>query len=159
MEKKVKKRLALLVAEFFYCGRFPAIPGTMGSLASLLLWVPALYFSWPLWIKIGLLLALFFIGLWASTYGIAHYQKPDPKQVVIDEVVGQGLPLLFIDAHVGYVILAFILFRVFDILKPWPIKAIEHRFLNNWGLMVDDVIAGLLAALCIVATKYLVGFL
>src|SRR5262245_37535938 len=91
-----KTKFALLIAEFFYCGRFPLAPGTLGSLASLFIWVPAVVFHWPLWLRLILLVAIFFLGVWASQFAIAYYQKIDPKQVVIDEVVGQGLPFLII---------------------------------------------------------------
>lgn len=137
--------LPLLVAEFFYCGRFPVMPGTMGSLGSLVIWIPSVYFDWPLWIKLLLLAAIFFIGVWASTYAIKFYGQHDPKQVVIDEVVGQGIPFLFIHHCPVEIFLAFLLFRLFDILKPWPIKWIERRFPDHWGIMLDDVLAGIFA--------------
>lgn len=145
MHQRLKKRLALLIAEFFYCGRFPYAPGTMGSLGALVIWVPALYYAWPLWLMILVLSILFILGLWASTYGIAHYKKTDPKQVVIDEVVGMGLPFLVINANVPEIIYAFVLFRFFDIIKPWPISYVEKRFPDHWGIMLDDVVAGLFA--------------
>lgn len=146
-----------MVAEFFYCGRFPFGPGTMGSLGSLVIWVPSLYFAWPLGVKLALLVVLFFIGVWASGYGIAHYQTSDPKQVVIDEVVGQGIPFLVMSPNPLEIAAAFLLFRFFDILKPWPIKAIEHRFRDRWGIMIDDVVAGIFAMIIIFAGKYLLA--
>lgn len=148
-----KAKIALLIAEFFYCGKFPYAPGTMGSLGALVLWVPALYFAWPLWLVLALLVALFFIGLWASEYGIRHYKKPDPKQVVIDEVVGMGLPFLVISPVWYEVLIAFALFRFFDILKPWPIKLVEKSYKGAWGIMLDDVVAGLFATAIIYLCK------
>jgi phosphatidylglycerophosphatase A len=156
IENKGLNRVALLIAEFFYCGCIPYAPGTVGSLASLIIWGPSVYYAWPLFIKLMLLVLLFFIGVWASRYGIAYYQTPDPKQVVIDEVVGQGIPFLVINAHFLEIIIAFVLFRFFDVLKPWPIKAIERRFLNEWGIMLDDVLAGIFAMIVIVLGKYLI---
>lgn len=152
MHQRYKKRLALLVAEFFYCGRFPYMPGTIGSLGALVIWVPSVYCAWPWWLKVLLIIALFILGLWASIYGIEHYKKIDPKQVVIDEVVGIGFPFLVINPNILEVILAFLLFRFFDILKPWPIKYVEQRFPDHWGIMLDDVVAGIFAmlVLCIV---------
>lgn len=146
------------MAEFFYCGRFPIAPGTAGSLASLLIWIPSVYFAWPFFIKLALLFLLFFVGVWASGYGITHYKKSDPKQVVIDEVVGQGIPFLFIGCSFVEIFLAFVFFRFFDILKPWPIKAVEHRFQDKWGIMLDDVVAGSFAlALLFLGKTFLVG--
>ena len=141
--EKLKAHCALLIAEFFYCGKFPLAPGTMGSLGALVIWVPALYYAWPLWLMLSTLIALFFIGVWASTYGIEYYKKIDPKQVVIDEVVGVGIPFLVISPNWIEVALAFGIFRFFDIVKPWPIKIVERKFPNAWGIMLDDVVAGL----------------
>jgi phosphatidylglycerophosphatase A len=153
MHQKLKARVALLIAEFFYCGRFPYAPGTVGSLGALLIWVPALIFNWALWLKISVLVVLFVIGLWASSYGIAYYQKSDPKQVVIDEVVGIGLPFLVINNNIFEMILAFVLFRFFDIIKPWPINYVEKRFPDKWGIMLDDVVAGLFAMIILVLRR------
>jgi len=153
MPQKIKKHLALIIAEFFYCGKSPYAPGTVGSLGALVIWVPALYCAWPLWLMLLILVILFITGLWASTYGIAKYKKSDPKQVVIDEVVGLGLPFLVINANFIEIICAFVLFRFFDIIKPWPISYVEKRFKNEWGIMLDDVVAGLFAMIILVLGK------
>jgi phosphatidylglycerophosphatase A len=153
MTTSPKERFALIIAEFFGCGRFPYAPGTMGSLGSLIIWIPSVLFLWPLWLKISLLLLLFFIGTWASGFGIIHYQKIDPKQVVIDEVVGQGLPFLIIDGIWWQIALAFVLFRFFDIVKPWPIKIIERQYPDRWGIMLDDIAAGIMAMAVIFIIK------
>ena len=154
MRQKLKKKIALLIAEFFYCGRFPYAPGTVGSLGALVIWVPALIFSWSLALKLLILILLFIIGLWASTYGIVYYKKSDPKQVVVDEVVGIGLPFLVINNNLFEIISAFVLFRFFDILKPWPIKYIEKRFPDHWGIMLDDILAGLFAMIIMLVYLY-----
>ena len=156
MKAKVPiNRFALIVAEFFYCGRFPFMPGTMGSIGSLVIWVPSVYCAWPLAINLALLIFIFFVGVWASAHAINYYQKSDPPQVVIDEVVGQGLPFLIVEPSIWQVILAVILFRLFDIIKPWPIKSLERRFLDKWGIMIDDVAAGIYAISALALIKYL----
>ncbi len=142
-----KQKLAMLIAEFFYCGRSKFAPGTIGSLGSLIIWVPALYF-FPLYIKILLLAFLFILGLWASSYAIVYYKNLDPKQVVIDEVVGQGIVFLVLLPNWWEVIVAFLLFRLFDIVKPWPIKQTEKSFPKEWGIMLDDVMAAFYALVC-----------
>lgn len=152
-----KNRIALFVAEFFYCGRFSLAPGTMGSLGSLVIWIPSIYFAWPLWINIALLIGLFAVGVWASGYAIVHYKKSDPPQVVIDEVVGQGLPFLVIGPSVIEIVFAFALFRLFDIWKPWPIRKLEKMYQDKWGIMIDDVVAGIFAAMVLLAGKYLIA--
>ncbi|MCA9508401.1 MAG: phosphatidylglycerophosphatase A [Myxococcales bacterium] len=159
MSSNIKTKIALLIAEFFYCGRFPIAPGTCGTAGALVIWVPALFFSWSCWLILSLLLMLFFIGIWASDYGIEHYKKDDPKQVVIDEVVGVGIPFLIIDPSVQQVFTAFVLFRFFDILKPWPIKWVERSFPKAWGIMLDDVVAGIFALLALLFARYFFVFL
>jgi phosphatidylglycerophosphatase A len=147
-------RLARIVAEFFYCGRFPIMPGTVGSLGSLVIWVPSVYCAWPLAVKLALLVIIFFVGVWASGHAIAYYKKSDPPQVVIDEVVGQGIPFLIASPNVWEIVLAVVLFRFFDILKPWPIKTLERRFQDRFGIMIDDVAAGIYAVLVLALCKY-----
>lgn len=155
MKSLVIKKIALLLAEFFYCGRFPIMPGTCGTLGALVIWVPALYYGAPLWLLLLLIVGLFAIGTWASGYGIEHYQREDPKQVVIDEVVGVGFPFLVAEPSILYIVLAFVLFRAFDILKPWPIRWAERAFPGAWGVMLDDVVAGIIAMLALLAIKLL----
>jgi phosphatidylglycerophosphatase A len=142
----------LLLATFFGCGKSRFAPGTVGSLASLLIWVPVSLYC-PLYARLSLLVLLFFLGVWVCGYAIAHYQKIDPPQVVIDEVVGQGIPFLFIKVSWLPVLLAFLLFRFFDIVKPWPIKWSENYFPNKWGIMIDDVIAGFMASAVLLLSK------
>jgi phosphatidylglycerophosphatase A len=149
-------RFALLIAEFFYCGRFPKAPGTAGSLGSLVIWLPAVLFFWPLWVRLALLVLLFALGVWASRYAIAHYGDDDPPQVVIDEVVGQGLPFLVITSAWWQILGAVVLFRFFDIVKPWPIKTLEKGFGNApLGIMIDDVMAGVYAMVVMLLLRFL----
>ncbi len=156
MPSKLISKLALLIAEFFYCGRFPYAPGTVGTIGALVIWIPAVYYAWPWWVNWPLLALLFVVGVWASKYGIEHYQKEDPKQVVIDEVVGVGFPFLVIEASLWQVAAAFVLFRFFDILKPWPIKMAE-RLPGAWGVMLDDVVAGIFTmAIILLAQQFIV---
>lgn len=157
MAHEFKKRFALLIAEFFYMGRMPFAPGTWGSLGSFFIWVPSVLYSWPLWLKLLILILIFFLGIWASRYGIDYYQKEDPKQVVIDEVVGQGIPFLIISFNFLDISLAFLAFRFFDILKPWPIKYLEKSFPNAFGIMIDDVVAGIFALLVLFLYKFYLG--
>lgn len=148
-----KNQIKLMIAEFFLCGRSPIAPGTVGSIGSLIIWVPAVYFLLPNFIIASTIVAIFFIGVWASEYGIEYYKKSDPKQVVIDEVVGQGIPFLVIGFSIKEILAAFLLFRFFDIVKPWPIKWIEKRFDDKWGIMLDDVLAGIFALVAILLAK------
>jgi len=152
-------RLAIL----FGIGKLPKAPGTWGSLAALVIAVPLLHIiSWPVFY--GLSATVFMFGIAAADIHEKKTGKHDSGEVVIDEVVGQWiaifpLPLILsfdsrLDASLA-TFAAFVLFRFFDILKPWPIRIIEKKIQGGLGTMVDDVAAGFLAALVLVAAGFL----
>ncbi|MCF7825340.1 MAG: phosphatidylglycerophosphatase A [Candidatus Marinimicrobia bacterium] len=128
-----------------YVGLIPGAPGTYGSLVTL----PIAYF-WStlvtdnLLVTIGLILLITLLGVFASNKVAVHLGIEDPGEIVIDELVGQWIALLAIPAHWGFWLAAFVLFRVFDIWKPWLIDKSQH-LPGGIGVMMDDVLAGLLA--------------
>ena len=148
-----------LIATFFYIGHLRPAPGTWGSLAAL----PAAAIIGGLGGPYALLVAIvvvYAVGIWAVTQETAGKSDHDPSEIVIDEVVGQWLallPVVFGAAAMGADLLAlwpgwiaaFALFRLFDILKPGPVGWADRRG-DATGVMLDDVIAGLLAAVCVV---------
>ena len=137
------------IASGFFAGYVPIAQGTVGSL-----WVPVLFMAAPddwfthfyLTITLGVMLAiiiLYFLGVWSS--GICEeLWGHDPGRVVIDEVVGMLVTLVFIPLTVTRVWLGFFLFRVFDVFKPPPVRWSE-KLPRGWGVMTDDVIAGIYA--------------
>lgn len=132
-----------------FAGLSPKAPGTAGTAVACLL---APFFFIPLGIsgRLVILLALFILGSLAATKAERILQQKDPGQVVIDELVGVWLVLLPIASPTVWTIVgAFVLFRIFDIAKPWPVKASENWLPAGWGIMIDDVIAGLYALLCL----------
>ncbi len=137
-----------LLATWFGSGLLPKAPGTWGSLA-------ALPFAWGIatvWGSWGLLagaVAVFALGVWASDRVARRLGREDPGLVVVDEVAGQWLTLLAVPPDVLLYGVGFVLFRLFDIWKPWPVSWAERTFPGGWGIMIDDVVAGLygLAAL------------
>jgi len=137
------------IAVWFGAGLAPAAPGTAGSLAALplgwlILWAAAPQ-GW-LWLGIAAL-ALLPIGVWAATRHDQATGGHDASEIVVDEVVGQWLALLPAVWSVWWhILLAFVLFRLFDILKPWPVGWADRQLPGGWGVMVDDVLAGLWAA-------------
>ena len=146
-----KRRLATFVAAGFGSGAAPWAPGTAGSVVGLLAGL-ALWFAWSPLLPAGVVVAIFG-GLWAirAATGLpwrasAPDDHDDPGWIVIDEVAGQMLALLGLHRFtwVG-VVAAFVLFRLFDIVKPGPIGWADRRG-GAVGIMLDDVIAGLLAA-------------
>ncbi|MBZ2170762.1 phosphatidylglycerophosphatase A [Nitratidesulfovibrio sp. SRB-5] len=139
-------RLALEVARVWYAGRSPVAPGTVGSAVAALL-APWLFLPLPLGWRVVVLLAVFFGGAWAAGRAARVLGRCDPGSVVIDEVAGQWMTMLpFATLSPLGVLAAFVLFRVFDILKPGPVGASESWLEGGPGIMIDDMVAGACAA-------------
>jgi phosphatidylglycerophosphatase A len=138
------KIAARILATFFGVGLFPLVPGTAASAVAALFYKLVLHgLGWPLYVL--LVGGLFLAGTAASKTYAAELGRPDPGRIVIDEVCGQLIALAFLPSGWLAVGLAFALFRFFDIIKPWPIRKLE-RLPGGWGIMADDVGAGLAAA-------------
>ena len=142
-----KTLLAWLIATFFGAGLLKPGPGTYGSVAALVLWITAAKTLHPphlaLYTAIAAIAATL-IGIPAATIVARESGREDPGHVVIDEVAGQLITLIFCPPDWAHAILALILFRLFDILKPPPIRQLE-RLPSGTGIMLDDVAAGLFA--------------
>jgi len=136
---KSAKFLTLTISTFFYIGYLPLIPGTFGSLAGL-----GLYFL----IKENSFLYIFFtagiilLGFLLSGKAEGLLNKKDARCIVIDEVGGMLLSLLFIPYDIKIALLAFLIFRALDILKPYPARRLQH-LKGSRGIMLDDLVAGL----------------
>lgn len=143
--KYLRDSIALVMATLGPAGRMPQAPGTWGSaLAVLLAW--PLFLPLPLWGRLVALLLIFPLGAWCASRAEIILNAQDPSCVVIDELWGQWLVLLFLPtASWPWMILAFLLFRFFDIAKPWPVRASENWLPRGWGIMIDDGLAGLYA--------------
>ena len=142
------KRLALMVATWFGCGYFPVGPGTAGSLAAILI-AAALhaYAGAGRGTYLVLTLLLLLPGTWAATQTARIVGRKDPGLVVVDEVLGQWVTLLGATAlRWQTFIAAFLLFRLFDIWKPWPVRQFE-TLPEGVGIVADDVAAGLYGAM------------
>ena len=128
-----------ITATFFYLGKLPIAPGSWGSLGALILWIfvpPSLYIQ-SLIIIIG-----FYIGL-VSSYKLSNQMGDhDPKEIVIDEVVGMSIALFMLPKSIIIYAIAFLIFRILDIFKPSFIYRIQ-KLSNGWGIMLDDVFAGI----------------
>ena len=155
MDKK-PRNLSIWIATGLGAGYSPVAPGTAGSVLGVIL-VAALRQAslsprgWAVSL-VALTLILFAVGVWSAGKAEKAFGRVDPGQVVIDEVVGQMITFVA-TPKVGWVglIIGFVLFRVFDIVKPFPARRAE-RLPGGWGIMLDDVVAGLysLVALIIV---------
>ncbi len=99
---------------------------------------------------------LFFLGTWSSDEAEKDLGK-DSGHIVIDEFCGYLVSILFLPHSIGYLIAAFVLFRIFDILKPPPIRQVEKAVSGGIGIMLDDLLAGLCANICLQAWRYLIA--
>jgi phosphatidylglycerophosphatase A len=132
-------RLALFVATCAYIGYVPVAPGTFGSAAGLLLlWAVRAVGDARIEV-VGILLVLA-VGVWASTATERQTGRVDPGIIVVDEVAGMLITMAFIPATVISAIAAFLIFRVLDIVKPWPARQLE-RLPHGLGVMADDAMA------------------
>jgi len=146
------KKLAYVIATFFGVGYCPIASGTAGSLATLpFAFVLTFYCGgWPAMLAFFVL--VYVLGTLASKE-VLKYTSHDPSIIVIDEVAGQLIPLIYISAFTSlaqgewwfYAIPAFILFRIFDIFKPFPASYFDKKVLNAHGVMLDDIVAGIYA--------------
>ncbi len=148
------KTVVKCLSSFFYLGHVPYIPGFFGSLGGLLFY---LLVSYSFTLYIGSLVVLTLLAFLVINKAEEIYGKKDAKPIVIDEAVGMMLALFLIPTKPLAIILAFIFFRLFDVLKPFPIKWAERQS-SPLGVMLDDIISGIYAnlsvqVLCILATK------
>lgn len=150
--------ISYYLATWFKVGLWPKMPGTWGSLMAL---PPALVIS-LIWGYKGLVIAsllFFMIGLIATYFVLHTTTDEDPSFVVIDEVVGQWVVLWVAGTDLRFWFVGFVLFRVFDIIKPHPIKQLESHFAlgNNisksFGIMIDDIMAASYAMVCLIILK------
>lgn len=154
---EMKNKLARITASYFGIGFAPKAPGTMGSLATLPLAFVLAYFWGCAGILAGAAVA-FFAGVWATNEIISKQDEKDPSFVVIDETAGQLTAFLIVapqlqtnsDAWAVY-LTGFALFRFFDILKAGPVKWADSKLKNAWGVMLDDIFAGMFAAVILAA--------
>lgn len=141
-------RVALWLATWFGCGYWPWGPGTVGSLAALVIAIFLHeFFSSGRFTLLAMCVILAAPAVWASTRAARLMNDPDPGGVVVDEVLGQWVALLGAAVLVWKsFVAAFVLFRIFDIWKPWPVHSLE-KLPEGAGIVADDVAAGLYAAL------------
>ena len=134
-------------------GHLPKAPGTWGSLLAIIIWWAIMPQS--IGLQAVLILLAFFVG-WPATY---YYEKlhnrHDPKEVVVDELIGMWLTLIAAPKALGIYVLGFLFFRFFDIKKPFPIGWIDKNTNSALGTILDDVVAGIFAFLVLQASLYI----
>ena len=138
-------RLAVFIATAGYAGYFPIAPGTVGSAAGLVAYL-IVWWTQSRAVEVGLIVGLFAIGVWAGTTAERYFGGIDPGPVVVDEVVGMLITLAFIPVGLSGAIVGFFLFRIFDIIKPFPAGRLEALH-GGLGVMADDAMAAVYANL------------
>lgn len=142
-----RDRLILVFCRVEPAGLSPIMPGTCGSLVAAVL-APFVFMPLSFSARIAVLVALFIAGSIASTRAAMLLGKKDPGEVVIDEVLGQWMTYApFASLDISGLAIGFVLFRLFDMTKPWPIKASEDWLPGGYGIMVDDAVAAVYAML------------
>jgi len=136
-------RVAVFLATVAYCGYFPIAPGTVGSAAGLVVYALVWWTGSPL-LEVGLILGLFALGVWAGTVAERYFGGIDPGPIVLDEVVGMLITLAFIPVGWSGALAGFVLFRIFDVIKPFPAGRFE-RLHGGLGVMADDAMAAVYA--------------
>lgn len=147
------KHPATWLATWFGAGLIKPAPGTWGTIGALPFGIALMLYGGliPL---LAATLIVFVTGLWAAKYFERMVREKDSGMVVIDEVVGIWIALIPASLTPLSIGLAFVLFRLFDILKPWPVNWLDKRFHGPWGVMLDDVMAGIYAALVLMGLRY-----
>jgi phosphatidylglycerophosphatase A len=142
-----------LLAFGFGLGLSPIAPGTVGSLLGVALaW---LTLDLDLVLQIGIAAAMFVAGIWICGNSSRRLGQHDPGGIVWDEIAAMYATLLVAPATITAWILAFGLFRAFDIVKPWPIRELDHRLGGGLGIMLDDLVAALYAAILLALYRWL----
>lgn len=154
--EKPVHRFAWTIATWFGCGLVPKAPGTAGSLGAIPLYLVVARGG-----RLGVAaaaLAITALGIWTATTVARDLGKKDPQIVVVDEVAGMLVTMLpMADVSWRAIVVGFLLFRLFDVTKPWPARRFE-LLPDGWGIVMDDVVAGAFGA-CIMAGLRVAGAL
>lgn len=142
------RRFALFLATCGYIGYAPVAPGTFGSAVGLALFFIERALGVPPVVELGLIVLLFVVGIWSA--GIAEGELgTDPGPVVLDEVIGMLITLALLPVNIWGAVAGFVLFRVLDVVKPWPAGRFE-RLHGGLGVMADDAMAGVYGNLAMI---------
>ena len=163
------KNINTIFVTMFGLGKIPKIPGTFGSLATvILLYIFFHIFNLSSMLIFIFLIIVFFFSFMAVSTHIKDNANKDPKEVVIDEFIGQSIPIYLYEISHGsekssqeaiiFYCICFILFRFFDIVKPFPINFFDKKFKNSFGVIMDDVCAGFYVVLSLICFMILSSY-
>lgn len=141
-----------LLAFGFGSGLAPQAPGTVGTLAGVLLYIPLSFLEHDIYLSIVILSAI--LGVWICGRAAEDLQVHDHPGIVWDEFVGYWVTMLWAPSGWMWLIVGFILFRLFDVWKPWPICLLDKHVPEGLGIMLDDILAGVFSLVLIQAVNY-----
>ena len=164
------KNINTMFVTMFGLGKVPKIPGTFGSLATIIiLYLFFHVFNLPSNFILAFLMVIFILSFVAVANHIKDQENKDPKEVIIDEFIGQSIPIYLYEVSHGtekldnealiFYIICFILFRFFDIAKPFPVNFFDKNFKNSFGVIMDDVCAGFYVVLSLICFMVLSSYL
>ncbi|MGA9342987.1 MAG: phosphatidylglycerophosphatase A [Rhodanobacteraceae bacterium] len=142
------------IASGFGAGLSPVVSGTVGSAVALLPYLALRLLSTPMYLLV--VAVAFALGIWVSAIIVQRLGVADPGVIVWDEFVGQWITLAFAPFEWRWIVVGFFLFRLFDVWKPWPVSWADRRLKGGLGVMLDDVFAGVYAAIVLAVLVYLV---
>ena len=147
----MNEKLITFLATGFGSGLAPFAPGTMGTLVGVVICLLCLPLPWPM--RLLIVIALSALSIYVAGRAEKIYQKKDDQRIVIDEIIGLQITMLPVAINVLNLFAGFVLFRIFDILKPFPIGNLQ-RLPGGWGVVIDDVAAGIYAGIILFALNY-----
>lgn len=145
----------MALATGLFVGNIKKAPGTWGSLAAFLPWLLIKDLSLPVYIAV--LLAVLIIGSLVAGSAEKMLDTPDAGCIVIDEILGMFITLMAAPSHPAALLLGFVLFRIFDIFKPFPVSWFDQKIHGGPGIMLDDVMAGIYACCCLQIIWQIIG--
>jgi phosphatidylglycerophosphatase A len=141
-----------MIALGFGTGLYKKAPGTLGTLVAIPFFIAINKVD--IYLQLLFVVMVFILGIWSSNVTSTSLKLKDPSCIVIDEIAAFLLLLILISPNLYQLIYAFILFRLFDIWKPYPISWIENRYSGGFGIMIDDIAAALMALIIYLITNY-----
>ena len=147
--------IAQLYVTVFFIGKSRYFPGTLGTLPAILAYLYLLNYS--LEIRVYAILTLIFLAYMCINflYKKKIFVKDDAQEIVIDEFIGYLSFMIFFELNIYYIFIAFVLFRLFDIYKPYPISLIDKKMKNSFGIILDDLLAGIFSAIILYSINIL----
>ena len=136
----------VFLAVGFGSGLVPFAPGTAGTIMAIPLYLLLSTFELSIYLAVTLLVTI--VGIWVSTYTANKFKVHDHQSIVIDEIAGFFITMAFVPNEWIWIVIGFVLFRFFDMVKPWPISWLDKNVKGGLGIMIDDVAAGFVSLFC-----------